>query len=69
MNLYFYSKIRFSPLNSFLVFFSDFLKREIQMTLSHAFAYRGCHLFYLATETKGLAFDKKPTYKGGHIML
>ena len=47
----------------------DVLKRDVQMTLSQAFAYRGCHLFYLATETKGLAFDKKPTYKGGHIML
>ena len=27
------------------------------------------HPFFSATETKGAAFDKKPTYKGGHIML
>ena len=28
-----------------------------------------CHPLFSATETKGAAFDKKPTYKGGHIML
>ena len=33
-------------------------------------SYNCCHpFFFSATETKGAAFDKKPTYKGGHIML